>query len=89
MKKLVGATGKEKEIVEGIYSLVRNIRHFYGDKTLFDQYIVAREKYLQGPPQTKNPHYVNRRQEIAYLKLKGDVQKFGKASSPVFSGKLG
>jgi len=89
VRKLVGATEKEQEIVKGIHSLVRNIRHLYGDKTLFDQYMTSREKYLQGPSQINNPQYANRRQEIAYWKLESDTRKFGKPDSAVFLGKLG
>ena len=89
VKNLVGATGREQEIVKGISYLARNVRYLYGDKALVDQYIVAREKYLQGPPQTKNPQYINRRQEIVYNALQGDVRKHGQAGSPIATGKLG
>ncbi len=89
IKSLVGATERETKIVAGLHFLVRNIRYFYGDKPVFDQYIAAREKYLQGPPETSDLQYANRRQEIAYRKLESDVGKYGKADSLVFLGKLG
>lgn len=89
VKNLVGATGKEQDIVKGISAIVRNVRHLYGDKSLFDQYMAAREKYLQGPAETSDPQYANRRQEIAYFYLHDDAKKHSKPELPVLLGKLG
>ena len=70
--------------------MVRNIRFLYGDKSLFDEYLKYREVYLSGEPKNKNPFYTNRRQEIAYGKMKDDIIKhMGNPESPIVSGKLG
>jgi hypothetical protein len=67
---------KEYTTAKSLKTLVRNIRHLYGDKRLFDEYLKDREVYLQGPPKKKNPFYqVNRRQEIAYDKNIEEMEK--------------
>lgn len=87
--KLVGATEREKEVASGVWNLVRNIRHVYGDIAVFNDYMRLRENYLQGKPQYDNPLYTNRRQEIAIWKLQDDVRKHSKPTSAIFMGKLG
>jgi len=79
---------KEKDLAESI-TLMRNIRYMYGDKGVFDQYMKMREAYLQGRPKNKSPYYNNRREELAHISLMNDVDRHGKAASPLFTGKLG
>jgi hypothetical protein len=92
LKKLAvitGMTEREKEIAIGVFAIARNVRHLYGDKALFDQYLAAREKYLQGRPENSNPLYANRREEIGRFNLEYNVKKQDKADSPIVAGKLG
>jgi hypothetical protein len=79
---------KEKNLAMGAFAIARNIRHLYGDKTVFDKYMKAREKYLQGPPQDSTYHK-NRREELSYYLLKYDAAKHGKPGSAIAEGKLG
>lgn len=79
---------KEKDIALGAFAIARNIRHLYGDKILFDQYVKARDKYLQGPPQDATYHK-NRREELSYYLLKFDAAKHSKPGSAIAEGKLG
>lgn len=60
----------------------------YGDSFLLDQYMDARDTYLQGPPQDAR-QYKNRREEFSYCLLKYDVEKHGKPGSAIVTGKLG
>ncbi len=82
-------TAKEKEVANGVSSIVRNIRYLYGDKKIFDHYMAAREKYLQGLTLYSNPNYSNRREEIAYFNLEYDLKKHGIPGSAIAMGKLG
>jgi len=80
---------KERNVAIGVSSMARNIRHLYGDKALFNQYMEARKKYFHGPPEYSNPSYANRREEIAYFNLEHDVKKHGAPGSAIAMGKLG
>jgi hypothetical protein len=79
---------KEKKIISYLLDLARNIRYMYGDSFLLDQYMDARDTYLQGPPQDAR-QYKNRREEFSYCLLKYDVEKHGKPGSAIVTGKLG
>lgn len=88
LEKTVAMSAKEKNIAVGAFAIARNMRHLYGDKAVFDKYMVARDKYLQGPPQDSTYHK-NRREELSYYLLKFDSDKHGKAGSMIATGKLG
>jgi len=79
---------KEKNIALLVPHLARNIRYMYGDNFLLDQYLQARDTYLQGPAHDTH-HYKNHREEFAYNVLKYNVEKHGKPGSAIATGKLG
>lgn len=81
---------KEYNTAKSLQTLVRNIRHLYGDESLFNEYIQAREVYLQGPPKKPNPHYnLTRRQEIVYTKDLDELSRPLSDSSSPLHGTLG
>lgn len=88
LENTVTMSQKEKNIAVGAFAIARNVRHLYGDKAVFDKYVVARDKYLQGPPQDATYHKT-RREELSYYLLKFDADKHGKSGSMIATGKLG
>ena len=80
--------GYELKVLKSLLGLTRNLRHLYGDKTIFDRFVTESQKYLNGPASEPHSLYKTRRQEIAINELLGDMNKFISDPSAPVQGKL-
>lgn len=80
--------GYERKVLKAAIPLTRNLRHLYGDKTVYDRFTALADAILEGPGIVDHPNFSNRRQEIVIGEFTGDINKFiGDPSAPVH-GKL-
>lgn len=71
----------EENIIKALPRHIRNVCLLYGSQTLFDEYLTARNKYLNGKAEKHHRMYENRRQEIAFNKMATDIVAFKKSKA--------